>query len=224
MLGLFLAGAGTALVLLVGEQLWQNKILKGENARKFVHITAATYAAFWPYFLNRQCIALLSLVFILALIIIKKLKIFRSVRSIKRTTYGEIWYALSIGLLALLLKNNTVFYTVAVLHMALADGFAAIVGMRLAKNAKHFYFQGSKKSCAGTATFILISFILNLTYWMLVSKVSLSGSLINISPIFYSFLSAIALAGVEIIAPKGSDNIAVPFVSALLLWLPLAIF
>jgi phytol kinase len=223
MVGLFLAAAGTALILLVGEKLWQNKTLKGESARKFIHIAAATYAAFWPYFVTRRDIALLSLVFILALIIIKRLKIFKSMRSVRRTTYGEIWYALSIGLLALVFKDN-VIYTVAVLHMALADGFAAVVGISLAKNAKNFRFQGSRKSCAGTATFILVSFILNLSYWLLASRVSLSGSLLNVSPILYSILSAIMLSITEIVSTKGSDNVVVPFAAGILLWLPLAIF
>ena len=219
MVGFLLAAIGTATVLLVGELLWRYKILKGEKARKFIHIVAATYAAFWPFFVERIYIALLAVVFIITLLIIKRLKIFKSIRAVRRTTYGEIWYALSIGALAMIFQNDYI-YMIVVLHMALADGFAAIVGVSMAKHAKQFYFQGSKKSCAGTATFILVSFILNLAYWVLVSRISFNGTLLGISPIFYSLLSAVALAMVEIIAPNGSDNIAVPFAAGLLLWLP----
>lgn len=223
MIGFLLAAIGTAAVLLIGEILWKDKLIKGENARKLIHIIVATYAAFWPFFVGRAYIVILSLAFIVVLVVTKKQKIFKSINGVSRVTYGEIWYALSIGVLALLFKSDYI-YMVAVLHMALADGFAAVVGVNMAKQAKNFYYKGSRKSWAGTATFILISFILNLAYWMLVSRISLHGNLIGLSPIFYSLLSAVALAAVEIIAPKGSDNVAVPFAAGLLLWLPAVIF
>jgi len=220
MIGMLIAAAGTALVLIIGEYLWRKHILRGENARKFIHITAASYAAFWPYFVSRQNIALLSLVFILALITIKKLKLFRSIHEVKRATYGEIWYAVSIGVLALLFKDN-VIYAIAVLHMALADGFAAIVGTNLKHRAKHFIFNGYTKSIAGSLTFIAISFTLNLTYWTLASSSSLTN--LYISPVLYSLLSALVLAFTEIAAPKGSDNVVVPAFAGLLLLLPIFI-
>jgi dolichol kinase len=223
MIGFLLAAIGTAALLLIGQLLWRDKLLKGESARKFIHITVASYAAFWPYFVDRWWIVILSAIFVLALLVIKKLKIFKSMTTVKRATCGEICFALSIGALALVFGNNYI-YTIALLHMALADGFAAIVGVNMAKRAKNFYYNGSRKSLAGTATFVLISFILNLAYWMVVSRISLQGNLIGLSPIFYSLLSGVALAGVEIIAPKGTDNVAVPFAAGLLLWLPVAIF
>jgi dolichol kinase len=221
MLGFLFAAAGTAAILIIGELLWRAKIFRGENARKFIHIATATYAAFWPFFVERYYIAGLSLVFILALLTVKRLKIFKSIRAVKRSSYGEIWYAVSIGALALVFKQNYVFM-IAVLHLALADGFAAIIGKYMAKKAVNFNFNRSRKSLAGSATFFIVSFILNLAYWTLVPNVSLD-SLQALSPIFYSMVSAMLLSAVEIIAPKGSDNVAVPFAAAVLLLAPLAI-
>ena len=219
MIGLLLAAIGTASILLIGELLWKDKIIKGENARKLIHIIVASYAAFWPFFMDRYQIVILSGIFVLAIIVCKKLHIFNSMNGSRRKTYGEICFALSIGAMALIFKDDYI-YMIAMLHMALADGFAAIVGVHLAKEAKNFYFRGSRKSWAGTATFVAISFILNLTYWMLVYGLAPSSHIFVFPPIIYSFLSAIVLAGVEVIAPKGADNIAVPFTAGLLLWLP----
>jgi dolichol kinase len=219
MLGFLLAAIGTGAILLIGEILWQDKLIKGENARKFIHIGVATYAAFWPFFVGRWWIVGLSGLFVLVVLACKRIKIFNSMNRVRRTTYGEICYGLSVGILALAFQDNYI-YMIAMLHMALADGFAAVVGVHLAKEAKNFYFHGSKKSWAGTATFVAISFILNLGYWMLAYGVSPNGSVIGFSPIIYSFLSALILAMVEIAAPKGSDNVAVPFAAGLLLWLP----
>ncbi|MCA9350373.1 hypothetical protein KC874_01630, partial [Candidatus Saccharibacteria bacterium] len=119
MINILFALSGIGLFLVLGEVLWNKKILKGEYARKFVHILSATYVAFWPLFITNLQIIILSLIFILALVATKKLKLFRSIRSIKRASYGEIWYALGIATSALLFSDPSVF-AVAVLTMALA--------------------------------------------------------------------------------------------------------
>lgn len=155
--GMLWAIAGTAIILVAGEYLWYKQILKGEYARKFVHITTATFAAFWPLIMSRYQIVLLSFLFMIVLVIVKKLNLFKSLRGIHRTTYGEIWYAVGIALSAVLFIENAV-YAIAVLHMALADGFAAIVGVGMGKKAKKFTYNGSKKSIEGTLTFLAVSF------------------------------------------------------------------
>jgi phytol kinase len=217
--GMLFAASGTAALLLIGEWLWRKKITKGEIARKTVHITAATFAAFWPLFMSRISIALLSVIFVVVLVVIKRMHIFRSLHSVQRATYGEIWYAVSIGVIALVFKDD-VIYAIAVLHLALADGFAAVVGASLAKKARNFHFRNCRKSLAGTLTFFIISFILNLSYWTIATHYPISNSGIYISPILYSLLSAVLLAGTEISAPKGSDNVIVPLLAGALLWLP----
>lgn len=219
MLGFLIAACGMAAILLVGELLWRKKIMKGENARKFVHILAAAYAAFWPYFVERPYILLLSLVFVAALIAIKKLHIFNSIQGVKRATYGEVLFALSIGLSAVLIRDNAI-YTIALLHLALADGLAAIVGIGMAKRAKNFIFNGCRKSIAGSTTFLLVSLGLNLFYWFVIFGYDFPNFNLALSPGLYSLLSAITLTLTEIISPNGSDNFTIPIVSGLLLWLP----
>lgn len=218
---ILLAVFGTAVVLLSGEYLWQKEILKGEFARKYVHIGCATFAAFWPLFLSRNQIVFMSLAFVVVLVAVKQLNIFGSLRGIKRTTYGELWYALGIGVCAVLFANDAI-YAIAVLHVALADGFAAVVGVGLGKRAKNFKFKGSTKSLEGTMTFITISFVLNAVYW-----VGFAGHQFDIDrPIIvpiYSLVSALILSVIEIVSPKGSDNVIVPVSAGFLLWVPYAI-
>jgi dolichol kinase len=222
MIGMLLAAAGTALVLLTGEWLWQKRILKGEYARKFVHITVATFAAFWPLFITRPQIIIINIVFICALVMIKKLRLFKSIQSVKRASYGEIWYAIGIILCAILFKDNAI-YAIAVLHMALADGFAAIIGVRLEHKAIHFSFRSSKKSCIGTLTFFLISFTLYISYWILSNNGEYENLGIGLSPIIYSALAAGLLSLIEVISPKGSDNVVVPLVAGYVLSAPIAL-
>ena len=219
--GILLAVFGTAVVLLSGEYLWQKEILKGEFARKYVHIGCATFAAFWTLFLSRNQIVFMSLTFVVVLVAVKQLNIFGSLRGIKRTTYGELWYAMGIGVCAVLFADNAI-YAVAVLHMALADGFAAVVGVGLGKKAKNFKYNDSTKSVEGTMTFIAISFLLNAGYWLFFAGHQFDINYPIIVPA-YSLISALILSVVEIVAPRGSDNVIVPVSAGFLLWLPFAI-
>lgn len=219
MISLIIAFSGVALFLLLGEFLWHKKILKGEYARKFVHITSATFVAFWPLFLTNIQIAIISLLFIVALFVTKKLKIFRSLRSVRRVTYGEIWYALGIGVSAILFSDAV--FSVAVLTMALADGFAAVVGVSLKKKAGNFKINGQRKSLAGTLTFISVSFLINFIYWAYFGSDHLPSTLNNFVFIsMLSFASASILGLAELVSPKGSDNIIVPVLAGFLAIVP----
>lgn len=223
MLPMLLACAGTGLILISGEYLSQKRILKGEFARKYVHILTASFVAFWPLFLSHYQIAILSLVFVAMVVTVQKTKILRSFKSVRRTTYGEIWYALGIGVVALLFQDNAIF-SIAILQMALADGFAAVVGVGLGKKAIRYRYRNINKSIAGSLTFLTISFLLNLFYWFVLQGDSLATSMISPAlPVLLSASSAIILTFVEIVAPKGSDNVIVPVLAATLLWLPVAV-
>jgi phytol kinase len=220
MLPMLLACAGTGLILLSGEYLSKKRILKGEFARKFVHILTATFVAFWPLFLSHYEIAVLSLVFVGIVVAVQKFKILRSFKAVRRTTYGEIWYALGIGLVALLFQNDAIF-SIAILQMALADGFAAVVGVGLGKKAIRYRYKNINKSIAGSLTFLAISFALNLFYWFVLNGQANNTATVSPAlPVLLSASSAIILTFTEIIAPKGSDNVIVPVLAATLLWLP----
>ncbi len=223
MLPMLLACAGTGVILLSGEYFSRKRILKGEFARKYVHILTATFVAFWPLFLSHYQIAILSLLFAAMVVTVQKFKVLRSFKAVRRTTYGEIWYALGIGLVALLFQDDAIF-SIAILQMALADGFAAVVGVGLGKKAIRYRYKNINKSIAGSMTFLLISFILNLFYWFALNSDALGASTISPAlPVLLSASSAIILTFVEIVAPKGSDNVIVPVLAATLLWLPVAV-
>ena len=220
MLNILIAVLGVALILMSGEFLWKKRILKGEFARKYVHILCASYVAFWPYFLPRLQIVILGLLFIVVLVVVKKLKLFKSIRAVQRANYGEIWYALGICIAALVFGSNLIF-TFAILQMALADGFAAVVGVALKRKANIFKFNGLKKSQAGSLTFFGISFILNITYWAIFTNFGTNFGALGVTHLaIYSVISASFLTIAEVISPRGSDNIIIPILAGTLLVLP----
>lgn len=212
-----LTGLGGLLILIVCEALIRSKTLKGEYARKLVHIAISVYAASWAFYLNRQTIILISIILFLAVLITQKFHILKSMQSVKRVTYGELYYPLGIGLSAFLFREPAI-YAIAVLHMGLADGFAAIVGVSMANKAKKFRYRGALKTLEGSLTFAFISFTLNMLYWFFF--VNDTGLFVPTSAIIYSISCAAMLAVTEIISPRGSDNVIIPLFAGILLLLP----
>lgn len=218
MFNILFAIFGVGCILFIGELLWRLNLVRGEYARKFVHILTATFAALWAFYMPPQAIAFVSICMVAVVIIVSRYSLFNSIRAVKRATYGEIWFPLGIGVTALVFVDPYV-YAVALLHLGLADGMAAVIGVSFGNKAKKFKVGKSTKSIAGTATFIIISFSVYLLYWL-----KFDGSLlfsVNIALAYIlSFCSAIIVATVELIAPKGSDNIAVPITAGILAAIP----
>src|SRR5262249_12800743 len=94
------------LLLCTSEILWRTKAIHPEYARKFVHISVGSFVAFWPFFLDRLSILILSLAFVAVVGATYYWKIFQAVRSVQRPTWGEIFFALAVGLLAIVARNN----------------------------------------------------------------------------------------------------------------------
>lgn len=210
------------MIITIGETLHRLGLLKGEFARKFIHILIAVFASTWAHYLSWQMIVAICLLLIIVVIIVAQYSFLRSIKAVHRVTLGEVWYPAGIALVAILFRDPVV-YSLAILHMGLADGFAAVVGVGLGRRAIRFKLNDATKSVAGTLTFFLISFILYSVYWT--GHAEGSYFFYNTMPaVVLSATSAFLVAIVELVAPNGSDNLLVPFSAGLLAFLPTATF
>ena len=163
--------------------------------------------AFWPFWLPLDDIKLLSLAFLVVVAASKYLHIFQAIHSVQRPTSGEFWFALVVGLLALI-HHQPRIYTAALLEMSLADGLAAVIGTRWGNSRRYTVF-GSPKTVVGTITFFVVSCAI-LSYYA-----AISGAL---SPMILIAPIALAATILENLAVRGLDNLAVPlFVAGALL-------
>lgn len=188
-------------IIFTGEFLWRKKILESEWSRKFVHIGVGTFVAFWPFFTTFGWVQALAVTFLGVIIVSRSLHIFKGIHSVKRKTLGEVFYPIGIGLSALI-TNNKYIFAAAVLHLSLADGLAAIVGLKYGK--KEQYKVGHQtKSFVGTATFCAVSAAI--TIWLLHST---AGTGLVVGPLIIAipFITAF----VEAVSPYGSDNLFIP--------------
>lgn len=192
-------------LLALNELWWRRFHGTSELSRKFVHIVAGSFVALWPYFLSWSEIRGLSLAALLVVLLSKYFKLFRTIHILERDTWGEICFALAVGATTFITHNKAI-YAAALLQMGLADGLAAVVGRWLGKG-NTYKVLGATKSLAGTAAFIFVGY-----------TILLSASIFSLH-ITIPWCLAITLiaALVENVAIRGTDNLLVPLLVAVML-------
>ncbi len=190
------------LILCISELLWRHRNIDTELTRKFVHISAGSFVAFWSFFLSRDEIVLLSAAFVLVVLYSSYTQLFKAVHSVQRPTWGEILFAIAVGVLAFVAHSHWI-YSASLLIMSVADGMAAIIGLRFGRTNRYKVF-GYTKSVVGTLTFFLITMTILTAYAIFVPN------------IFSTWFIGIAVAAtlLENLAVKGFDNILVPLLVA----------
>lgn len=189
-------------LLVISELLWRHRDLDPEYTRKFVHITVGSFVAFWPLFLTKNEIVGLSIAFVAVVVLSQYLNAFRAIRSVQRPTWGEVLFAVAVGVLAYVAHSGWI-YMVALLHMSLADGLAAIIGIKFGKSSRYYVF-GHAKSAAGTLSFFLISCLIFGGYFLFTPN-----------PFTLWFIPiALAATLIENVAIRGLDNLLVPLLVA----------
>lgn len=191
------------IVLMISEYLWRKKKLSGEGLRKFVHITVGSFAAFWPHFMSFPVILLISFSFLVVVLVLQRIKLFHAINGSTERTMGEIFFAFGIGLAAVLASAPWVF-TIAILHLSIADGFAGLIGSKWGKR-NSYQLAGHTKSLAGTLTFYIIS--LSLISIAVVQQPSLhqyAWQIVAVVPLLATLTENIGI--------YGTDNVLIPLV------------
>lgn len=189
-------------LLIFAEVLWRKKHIKGETARKFVHIIVGVLLAFWPFFVNWSTVQIACFIAVGLIALMHLTKIFKSVYDINRRSWGDMIGPATVGLIALLEPNKSIF-AAAILNLALADGLAALIGTKYGKGHRYKILK-QVKSVVGTLTFFVIS--LFITAWVILfSHAGFSQTawpVIIILPIMATIL--------ENFSPYGTDNFFIP--------------
>lgn len=190
-------------LLVASEMWWRLRRPHDELSRKFIHIVVGSLAAFWPFYMSWGEIVFLSAAFVVVVVVSKYFGVFTAIHAVQRPTWGEICFALAVGTLAAVTQEPWI-YAAALLHMSLADGLAAVIGVTYGR-ATQYKILGHVKSVVGTLTFLITSVLILAAYaWQ--------------GPGDPSFLLLAGLAltatALENLAVKGLDNIAVPLLMA----------
>lgn len=206
-----LAIAVVFLILIFAEYLSRYKGMHSELSRKFVHVLVGMFVAFWPFFLSWRQIQVLSLLFLVVVLVSIKLNVFRSIHAVSRNVWGEVLFAMVIGILAFIVSDRWVF-AAAMLHLSLADGLAAVIGLAYGGH-NSYRILGRTKSLAGSLAFFFTSLVIMIWY------VSFSGD--TPSAVSMLWLPVVATVA-ENLSGEGTDNLVIPLLVALVLTSSLA--
>lgn len=212
-LKLTFALAPIVIILLTSEYLWRKKIVKGERARKYIHILAGIWMAFWPFYIPFDGIFILGCMALVFLLYSRFAHVFGAIYAVKRRTYGEIFYAVAIIICSYYGQEPWIF-TTSILLLALADGGAAVVGRLWGINNQYFVFgrNSLRKSVIGTLAFIVFAYVSIFVGWLVGGNYVLNE---------YLFVALVVLPmGVTIlenVSPYGIDNLVTPVLATLLL-------
>lgn len=199
----------------------EHKWVSGERARKIIHILVGLWGAWLPLWLGWRSIELLGYMLLLGVFVSTKLKWFKSIHSVGRTTIGEYLFPLAIVLLAMFFKDKVLF-AAGMLQMGLSDGLAAVIGTRYGKKTS-FKILGNKKSWHGTATFFVCSVaIMSWAIWESGAfNVQTTFNVLSIKEVWqtvvFAVLCSVPITVLELTGKHGIDNITVPLATAYLL-------
>lgn len=129
----------------------------------------------------------------------------------RQRNYGLVYYPFSLGIIVLLCYNNILPYyagTIGVLCMGYGDGLAAITGSRWGKT-KIPLNTGGKTYLGSFVMVVVCNFICVLTF-------ALATDFSTISIVLASLVLSLVASFIEMITPRGLDNISVPVITAIL--------
>lgn len=203
MLSAFVCLGVILLVLLTSEYLSHRKIIKKETLRKYVHVLVGIFIAFWPWLMDWQTIQIISLAFLIVVFASRQFNIFSALKSVKRFTYGDIFFALAVGVCASI-TTEPVYFAIAIMIMAVADGFAALLGERYG-GAWGYKVVRQHKTLIGSMAFWLISLVI-----LGIGLLFMADTVGYKEYIFTLLVLPPLLTILENIMPYGADNLAVP--------------
>jgi len=199
-----LAGFGFVFVTLgISTLLNKLHVLNDEGARKFIHIGVAHWYLLTWWLVDDVLLALIAPVtFIFLNYASYRFDLIKAMERDEKSTndLGTVYYAVSLSIITYLsytfsLQNVAAF---SLLVMGWGDGLSAIVGKKYGKIELYY-----GKTVAGFLTLFTVSLILGFIFLEL-------GFLIVVLAFFAAFL--------ELVSPKGFDNLTLPVGLYLLLW------
>ena len=225
----FIAIIYAVLVLAVADVARRKLNLGADFTRKIVHLFAGI--AIWtvPYYTHSYMatfVALLFTVFLLSASNERFSKFFSAMARPEDVEHGSVrgpfWYAVSItvltGIFTFLQLESIYFIAAASIHMMMfGDGMSAPIGMKYGKNHT-VEILGSKRSLQGTVALFVFAFLgAMLSFWFF--GIFNYGTLAPGGPILWTELLILAFVGslaamlVELVSPKGTDNITLPYIA-----------
>ena len=193
-----LASSVLGLLAIAGAEILRiKKRVSNEVSRKTLHIAHGLVVVSWAFMVGYEFIVIAELLFLVVVLLARQYQIMQPMRNVDRKSWGEIFFGIGVIATALMAPTREIFIA-AILHLALADAFAALIGRKFKRGV--YYVFGQRKTVAGSSAFFIISSLIIL--WLVqFSTADYELSRLLIVP----FATTLA----ENFSPYGSDNLTI---------------
>ncbi len=192
------------LALLIAAELWARLgHPKPEWTRKLVHLGGGLIGLALPWLIESPFVvfiltASLSAGFLLG----AKTKLLKSLHGVERKSRGSEYYPLAIWLVFVLASDRPWLYLSAVLVLAVADAFAALIGSRYGKH--RYEVEDEYKSVEGSMVFFCIAFLALFLPMLLMTDLPPAVCVLS------ALMVAVLVTIFEAVSLRGTDNLFVP--------------
>jgi phytol kinase len=231
----FIAVFYAGIILTIADIARKKRNLGSETTRRIVHLFAG--AAVWtvPFYPHPWVATLVALTFVIMLALANTNRFGGFFAAMARpedlennSVRGPFWYAVSITVLTAIFTftgyHSIYFVAAAAIHiMMLGDGMSALIGIKYGTNSTRVIF-GSNRSTPGTFAVFIFGFIgaLLAFWWFGIFSVEVfvsGGNILWFELIVLALVGAITGTIVEFVSPKGTDNITLPIITCLVMFL-----
>lgn len=225
------------IVLTIADIARKKRNLGSEVTRRIVHLFAG--AAIWtvPFYPHPWVATLVALTFVIMLGLANTERFSGFFAAMARpedldnnSVRGPFWYAVSITILTGIFTftgfHELYFIAGAAIHMMMfGDGMSAPIGMKYGQNSTREIF-GSKRSVPGTLAVFIFGFLgALLAFWWfgifgLADSVFVTGgNILWVEMMVLALVGSITATLVEFVSPKGTDNITLPLITCVVMFL-----
>jgi len=223
----FIAVIYAVIILTIADVGRRKMNLGSDFTRKIVHLFAG--AAIWtvPFFPHPWIATFVGLAFVIMLALANTERFGRFFAAMARpedlehgSVRGPFWYAVSITVLTAIFTfmGYDRYYFIAgaaIMIMMLGDGMSAPIGMKYGANHTREIF-GSKRSLEGCLALFIFGFIgAVIAFWWfgVFSLTVFTPGAGYINMLLLALMGAFIGTIVELVSPKGTDNVTLPIIS-----------
>ncbi|PKK99618.1 MAG: hypothetical protein CVV57_00780 [Tenericutes bacterium HGW-Tenericutes-2] len=214
--GLILSYLLIFAVIGISTVLQNKKIINDEGARKFIHIGVSNWWILAMLFFTGENAIWFAIVppitFILLNYLSYRLNLLSAMERGGKGNLGTVYFPISLFILVVLtfgVLKQPMIGAVGILVMGYGDGLAAVIGSKYGKFKLIF-----GKTLEGSITMFIASLIVTITI-LLIFRVP--------NPYLIALGVAFVASTIELFTPKGLDNLSVPLITSLALYLLLLI-
>jgi phytol kinase len=233
----FIALFYAVIILTIADITRKKRNLGSEVTRRIVHLFAG--AAIWtvPFFPHPWVATLVGLTFVIMLSLANTDRFSGFFAAMARpedlennSVRGPFWYAVSITILTAIFTfsgyHQLYFIPAAAIHiMMFGDGMSAPIGMRYGQNSTRV-ICGSNRSFPGCLSVFIFGFLgaLLAFWWFGIYTLAdpifaAGGNILWFKMIGLALIGAITATFVELVSPKGTDNVTLPLITCVVLFL-----